>query len=167
MDGEIKTSIPHSTSLAKGVGGGGGILIFYNPNNPTSQPTLPTFHRIQFHVPMWPLVFINIHYGMTSDVFLYKSQIQLYQDDQLSKTDAIGFDNDGDVIMIAMPFQITGVFIVYSTVCSGAHQRKHQSSASLVFPTLSSLGTPQFVVWHPRCRRAHKVGIMTIVGFRW
>ena len=29
--------------------------------------------------------------------------------------------------------QITGVSIVYSTVCSGADQRKHQSSASLAF----------------------------------
>ena len=36
-----------------------------------------------------------------------------------------------DVIMSAMAFQITGVSIVYSTVCSGADQRKHQSSASL------------------------------------
>ena len=32
-----------------------------------------------------------------------------------------------------MTSQITGVSIVYSIVCSGAGQRKHQSSASLVF----------------------------------
>ena len=37
-----------------------------------------------------------------------------------------------DVIMSAMASQITGVLIVYSTACSGADQRKHQSSASLV-----------------------------------
>ena len=36
-----------------------------------------------------------------------------------------------DVTMGA--FQITIVSIVYSTVCSGADQRKHQSSASLAF----------------------------------
>ena len=36
-------------------------------------------------------------------------------------------------IMIAMASQITGVSIVYSTVFSGADQRKHQSSASLAF----------------------------------
>ena len=36
-----------------------------------------------------------------------------------------------DVIMSAMASQITGVLIVYSTVCSGGHQRKHQTSASL------------------------------------
>ena len=37
------------------------------------------------------------------------------------------------VIMGPMAFQITGVSIVYSTVCSGADQEKHQSSASLAF----------------------------------
>ena len=38
-----------------------------------------------------------------------------------------------DVIMGAMASKITSVSIVYSTVCSGADQRKHQSSASLAF----------------------------------
>ena len=38
-----------------------------------------------------------------------------------------------DVIMSVMASQITGVLIVYSIVCSGAGQRKHQSSTSLVF----------------------------------
>ena len=38
-----------------------------------------------------------------------------------------------DVIMIAMAFQITGVSSVCSTVCSGAYQQKHQSSASMSF----------------------------------
>ena len=38
-----------------------------------------------------------------------------------------------DVIMSAMASQITSVLIVNSTACSGADQRKHQSSASLVF----------------------------------
>ena len=35
--------------------------------------------------------------------------------------------------MSAVASQITGVSIVYSTICSGADQRKHQSSASLAF----------------------------------
>ena len=39
----------------------------------------------------------------------------------------------GDVIMSAMASQITGLTIVYSTVYSGADQRKHQCSASLAF----------------------------------
>ena len=38
-----------------------------------------------------------------------------------------------DVIMGAMASQITSLSIVYSTVYSGADQRKHQSSASLAF----------------------------------
>ena len=37
------------------------------------------------------------------------------------------------VIMIAMKFQITGASIVCSNVCSGADQRKHQSSVPLAF----------------------------------
>ena len=36
-----------------------------------------------------------------------------------------------EVIMGAMASQITSLTIVYSTVCSGSDQRKHQSSASL------------------------------------
>ena len=39
----------------------------------------------------------------------------------------------GDVIMGAMAFQIISLTVVYSTVYSDADQRKHQSSASLVF----------------------------------
>ena len=38
-----------------------------------------------------------------------------------------------DIVMSATASQITGVSIVYSTVCSYADQRKHQSSASLTF----------------------------------
>ena len=38
-----------------------------------------------------------------------------------------------DVIMSAMASQITRLTIVYSTVYTGANQRKHQSSASLAF----------------------------------
>ena len=38
-----------------------------------------------------------------------------------------------DVIMSAMASQITGVSVVYSTVCSGADHRKHQSSTSRAF----------------------------------
>ena len=39
--------------------------------------------------------------------------------------------HNSDVIMIAMASQITSLTVVYSTVYSGADQRKHQSSASL------------------------------------
>ena len=40
-----------------------------------------------------------------------------------------------DVIMGAMSFEISSLTAVYSTVYSGAGQRKHQSSASLAFVT--------------------------------
>ena len=43
------------------------------------------------------------------------------------------FSHHNDVIMSSMTSQITGVSIVNSAVCSGAYQRKHQSSAWLVF----------------------------------
>ena len=38
-----------------------------------------------------------------------------------------------DVIMSVIASQITGVAIICSAICSGADQRKHQSSASLAF----------------------------------
>ena len=46
----------------------------------------------------------------------------------------------GDVIMGTMASQITRLTIVYSTVYSGADQRKHQSSASLAFLRWIHLG---------------------------
>ena len=45
----------------------------------------------------------------------------------------IGHCHYNDVIMGAMASQITNLTIVYSTVYSGADQRKHQSSVSLAF----------------------------------
>ena len=42
-------------------------------------------------------------------------------------------DHYSNVIMDPMAFQITSLTMVYSTVDSGADQRKHQSSASLAF----------------------------------
>ena len=50
----------------------------------------------------------------------------------------------GDVIMSAMAFRITGISMVYSTVWSGADQRKHQSSASLSFVGWNSTTTGKF-----------------------
>ena len=47
-------------------------------------------------------------------------------------------------IMSAMASQITGVSIFHSTVCSGADQKKHQSSASLAFVGGNSLVTVKF-----------------------
>ena len=44
-----------------------------------------------------------------------------------------GMCHYSDVIMGAIASQITSLTIIYSTVYSGAYQRKHQSSASLAF----------------------------------
>ena len=54
---------------------------------------------------------------------------------QPSQTGACAILHYNDVIMSAMASQITGtgVSMVNPTVCSGADQRKHQSSVSLAF----------------------------------
>ena len=50
-----------------------------------------------------------------------------------NQTTEPGTKNYSDVIISAVASQITSVSIVYIAVCSGADQRKHQSSASLAF----------------------------------
>ena len=70
-----------------------------------------------------------------------------------------------DVIMVKMASQITSLTIVYSTVYSGADQRKHKSSASLAFvrgihrwpvnsphkwPTRKMFPFDAVVLWKPR-----------------
>ena len=42
-------------------------------------------------------------------------------------------DHHSDVIMNTIASQITSVSVVYSTICSGTKQRKHQSSITLAF----------------------------------
>ena len=56
---------------------------------------------------------------------------RFHQNDDISES--ADLDNNCDVIMSAMASQIASVSMVCSTVCSGADQRKHQSSASLAF----------------------------------
>ena len=46
---------------------------------------------------------------------------------------SVSYGHYNDVVMGSMVSQITSLAIVYSAVYSGADQRKHQSSASLVF----------------------------------
>ena len=47
--------------------------------------------------------------------------------------DELEWDHYSDVTMSGMASEITGISTVCPTVCSGAHQRQHQSSASLPF----------------------------------
>ena len=65
-----------------------------------------------------------------------RPMLQLYSEaachSTLPKNDRY-FTHYDDFIMTTMASQITSLIIVYSTVYSGADQRKHQSSASLAF----------------------------------
>ena len=56
---------------------------------------------------------------------------KFYKD--IFRNQGLAYVHCSDVIMGAMASQITILKIVYSTVYSGADQRKHQSSASLAF----------------------------------
>ena len=87
--------------------------------------------RLRFH---WSL-FLRVQLTITGDKPLSKPMNQwwlvywrIYASLGLNE---LRFLHHSDVIMSAMACQITSVTIVYSTVCSGADQRKHQSSASL------------------------------------
>ena len=71
-----------------------------------------------------------------------------------------------DVIISAMASQITGVSIVYSTVCSGADQRKHQSSPSRAFGRKEIIGDR----WIPRTKvqyRGKCFHLVTSLGQWW
>ena len=59
-----------------------------------------------------------------------------------------------DVIIGAKASQITSVTIVYSTVYSGADQRKHHSSASLAFVRQMASYAENISIW----RRHHELG---------
>ena len=63
-------------------------------------------------------------------MLLYKLLKQCYLSTDTEGNRAVHYN---DVIISAMASQITSLTIVYSTVYSGADQRKHQSSASLAF----------------------------------
>ena len=49
-----------------------------------------------------------------------------------------GSKHHSDVIMSAMAFQVTGLAIVYSTVYSGADERKYKSLAPLAIVRASN-----------------------------
>ena len=66
---------------------------------------------------------------------MYKTKIDLSRVIKTATVDdhVTQGDNYSDVIMGVMASQITCVSIVSCTVCSGADQRKHQSSKSMAF----------------------------------
>ena len=78
-----------------------------------------------------------------------------------------------DVIMTTMASHITSLTIVYSTVYSGADQRKHQSSASLAFVRGIHRGPVNSPHKRPVTRKTFPfddvimVSIMKTLDFQW
>ena len=80
-----------------------------------------------------------------------------------------------DVIMGSMAYQITGVSIVCSAVCSSADQRKHQSSASLGLMRGNHrwlVDSPHDGQWHRKCFHLMtsskiRISILLISFYNW
>ena len=94
---------------------------------------LIVFFDVRCIAPLWICSVLPIR--MNSAFLSFTLIIQkIFSWDSLPRTMLINIHpHYSDVIMNAMASQITGVSIVYSTVCLGADQRKYQSSASLGF----------------------------------
>ena len=77
-------------------------------------------------IPKSCFVYMSKRGQISLDVFMFTAS---------NKSCRVGFrlSHYDDVMMTTMASQITSLTIVYSTVYSGADQRKHQSSASLAF----------------------------------
>ena len=88
---------------------------------------------------IWFIVCILVRYAISiSEWNLYpKSSVRSYTINSYELDGTLSYAADAihynDVIMSMIASQITNLTIVYSTVYSGADQRKHQSSASLAF----------------------------------
>ena len=106
-----------------------GRLIF-KMGTPTDGKTAFIFKRspaTKFSFSKWPCMGCKY---LTQTSYVIKSQHAANTVTNTCKTASVHYN---DVIMGAMASQITGPTIVYSTVYSGADQRKYQSSASLAF----------------------------------
>ena len=67
-----------------------------------------------------------------------------------------------DITTSAMAFQITGVSIVYSTVCSVADQREHQSTTSLAF--VCEGNSPASIWWHHHVQDKEAKGLASSIS---
>ena len=105
------------------------VLHFISSKNHTHG----SFHR--------KLLLVDTDYSIisstaTSHVFCHQydcdvaSEATLKTADKIHRLELLHYS---DFIISAMASQITSLTIVYSAVCSGVDQRKHQSSASLAF----------------------------------
>ena len=94
--------------------------------------------NVQYVKLIWPLYFMFAWYSFFTDILILKTNwlswipqsLFVIMTSHIASHNADAF-HYGDVIMGAMTSQITSLTIVYSTVYSGADQRKHPSSASL------------------------------------
>ena len=79
--------------------------------------------------------------------------------------------------MSAMAYQITGVSIVYSTICSGVDKKKHQSSTSLFFvggnstvsgefPVQRASNAQKVSVWWRHHQLRHPMGLLDILALK-
>ena len=97
------------------------------------------------HAKLWAcrLIIVQVRKTWTFSIFRVWTHTSLWNGSSLS--------HYSDVIMGDMASQIIGVTIVYLTVCPGADQRKHQSSASLAFawnsPVIGEFPHKRPVTW--------------------
>ena len=86
----------------------------------------------------WPRQFEKKWNGMNITMYkVSRNQLLLVTAIYMAEVMSVDFEDwvwhYNDVIISAMASQIINLTIIYSTVYSGADQRKHQSSASLAF----------------------------------
>ena len=104
------------------------------PNMQISQCTYSISHNASFRTEMCIFLFWMVHFEIWNRCIVGFVRL-VYWACHLAACNYPGTlsynQHYSDVIISVMASQITGVSIVYSTVCSGADQRKHQSSKSL------------------------------------
>ena len=99
-------------------------MLVYFPNKQTS---VKFTHIIKDHS------FKILHFSMSSAYCSVKIFCNVQRHVIFCNIPPFWLPHYSDVIMNAMAPKTTDVLIVYSTVCSGADQKNHQSSASLAF----------------------------------
>ena len=105
------------------------LIMHYTKGNFTSFLSLSQWLRVKYAIKcIMPMK------NLTSCLFWYQRYTITFREIFINKMSVclISYHHMNDVMMSAKS-QITTLATVYSTVCSGADQRKHQSSASLAF----------------------------------
>ena len=91
-----------------------------------------TFSRRQFYkIPQTTIAEISLKFTYLRFYYNIPGVNELNESQYFNRDVSVPHYND--VIMSTVVSQITSLTIVYSTIYLGAHQRRHQSSASLAF----------------------------------